>query len=159
MPIQIFIMLYENTQEQKTEDVNRVLAENTKEWDNDIKFDQLNIRDEFLPKLPSIMGKWIQKLENQKAVLIGLENNLKNMTNPEKVDEIYKQWVDNGQKPTKSGIENLIKNTKTYTELKFRIEKVKLVVSQLEGFESQLRYNIPDILVTYVKLLVKDEVV
>jgi hypothetical protein len=110
-----------------------VLDEYIKELENDLKIDELYLKDYSL-KLPGIKHKWAGRCVRHKLELLSLKNEKEKL----KKDVKNKLLKESPVKPTLPVLDKLVENTDEIKDFDKKISELGLVVELLEKAEKTL---------------------
>lgn len=111
---------------QEPEELMDIIAKYAKEYGEDTYLDELKLRESLL-KMAGIKGKWISYKCINKAQLIKLKKQ-KDKLMDEGVDLIKNKREEDGNPVSKKGAEMIIKDTKRYKELDYKIQTLTALV-------------------------------
>jgi hypothetical protein len=126
-----------------------VLDEYIKELENDLKIDELYLKDYSL-KLPGIKHKWAGRCVRHKLELLSLKNEKEKL----KKDVKNKLLKESPVKPTLPVLDKLVENTDEIKDFDKKISELGLVVELLEKAEKTLSSTSYDLknLIDIIKL-------
>lgn len=110
-----------------------MLDEYIKELENDLKIDELYLKDYSL-KLPGIKHKWAGRCVRHKLELLSLKNEKEKL----KKDVKNKLLKESPVKPTLPVLDKLVENTDEIKDFDKKISELGLVVELLEKAEKTL---------------------
>ena len=126
-----------------------MLDEYIKELENDLKIDELYLKDYSL-KLPGIKHKWAGRCVRHKLELLSLKNEKEKL----KKDVKNKLLKESPVKPTLPVLDKLVENTDEIKDFDRKISELGLVVELLEKAEKTLSSTSYDLknLIDIIKL-------
>lgn len=126
-----------------------MLDEYIKELENDLKIDELYLKDYSL-KLPGIKHKWAGRCVRHKLELLSLKNEKEKL----KKDVKNKLLKESPVKPTLPVLDKLVENTDEIKDFDKKISELGLVVELLEKAEKTLSSTSYDLknLIDIIKL-------